>query len=117
MLDFFYFHKILAKVSSHLYRNGIILNDYQRGNAVRSLSAELRQNLEDFEILCEKSFSCLSEGCSLGSQSVPLWIHYNAMVRASFAKLMWTILLFAHGKNVDAIVFCDYPHCFLLFFV
>ena len=31
---FLYFPKILAKVSSCLYRNGIILDDDQRGNAV-----------------------------------------------------------------------------------
>ena len=34
MVRFLYCHKILAKVRSCLYRNGIILNDYQRGNAV-----------------------------------------------------------------------------------
>lgn len=34
MVRFLYCHKILAKVRSCLHRNGIILNDYQRGNAV-----------------------------------------------------------------------------------
>ena len=34
IVRFLYCHKSLAKVSSCLYRNGIILNDYQRGNAV-----------------------------------------------------------------------------------
>ena len=33
-MRFLYCHKSLAKVSSCLYRNGVILNDYQRGNAV-----------------------------------------------------------------------------------
>ena len=34
IVRFLYCHKSLAKVSLCLYRNGIILNDYQRGNAV-----------------------------------------------------------------------------------
>lgn len=37
----------------------------------------------------------------------------NAMVRPSLAKLVWTIIRFARGKDVGAIVFCDYPHFFL----
>ena len=37
----------------------------------------------------------------------------NAMVRPS--KLVWTIIRFARGKDVGAIVFCDYPHFFFMF--
>lgn len=51
MPSFFYFHKILTITSSCLYKNGITLNGYQRGNALCNISAELRQNLEGFEIV------------------------------------------------------------------
>lgn len=59
-LDFFYFHEILAIVSSCLHRNGILLSEYQRGNAVHGVSAKLGQNLEALR-LCEGSWDIAQE--------------------------------------------------------